>query len=377
MKSAKSLNRQLVASMAGVTGLALIIMCAGSILFYEFIYFRFWAPEGLEGISEPDSIWPTTPEWTAYLVLWAIGMGGAIIAAIRFARRLIQPLEAVATAARRVAAGDLSARAAPTKASFAETRQLIEDFNHMAGQLDRAETEMRAWHAAIAHELRTPLTILRGQIQGYVDGVFIPDTPSLQGLLVQVEGLSRIVDDLKVLTLAQNGRLELRLETIDLAQEVASVVAVTTPMLRMAGVSVHVDLGSVVIRGDGARIRQTLTALLDNVRRYAAPCEVRIENPCDARPCHSAGLRSRPRLAEGDGDSGLRRLLAERRVPFAGERRQWSGVGGGAGHRAGPWRRRGRHGVGAPGRDVRNPLAKALTINPQACCPAIGRSDVG
>ncbi|MGY0833803.1 ATP-binding protein [Azospirillum argentinense] len=277
MKSAKSLNRQLVASMAGVTGLALLIMCAGSILFYEFIYFRFWAPEGLEGIPEPDSNWPTTPEWTAYLVLWAIGMGGAIVAAMRFARRLIQPLEAVATAARRVAAGDLGARAMPTKASFAETRQLIEDFNHMAGQLSRAETEMRAWHAAIAHELRTPLTILRGQIQGYVDGVFIPDPPSLQVLLVQVEGLSRIVDDLKILTLAQNGRLELRLETIDLAGEVASVVAITKPMLQQAGVSIHADLGSVMIHGDGARIRQVLTALLENVRRYAAPCEVRIE----------------------------------------------------------------------------------------------------
>ncbi|CAO3358464.1 hypothetical protein [Azospirillum melinis] len=277
MKSAKSLNRQLVTSMAGVTGLALFIMCAGFFLFYEFVYFRFWAPEGLEGLPEPDSYWPTPPEWIAYLVLWTMGLGGAIVAATRFARRLIQPLEAVATAARRVAAGDLSARAAPTKASFAETRQLIEDFNHMAGQLNRAETEMRAWHAAIAHELRTPLTILRGQIQGYVDGVFTPDTPSLQGLLIQVEGLSRIVDDLKVLTLAQNGRLELRLETIDLAQEVASVVAVTTPMLQLAGVSIHMDLGSVVIRGDGARIRQVLTALLDNVRRYAAPCEVRIE----------------------------------------------------------------------------------------------------
>lgn len=277
MKPAKSLNRQLVMSMAGVTGVALIIMCVGSILFYQFVFFQFWAPEVLDSVPEMENSWPTTPEWGAFLVLWAIGLGGAIIAATRFARRLIHPLEAVATAARRVAAGDLSARAAPTKASSAETRQLIDDFNYMAGQLSRAETEMRAWHAAIAHELRTPLTILRGQIQGCVDGVFTPDIPSLQGLLVQVEGLSRIVDDLKILTLAQNGRLELRLETIDLAQEVASVVSATAPMLQLAGVSVQADLGDVVIRGDGARIRQLLMALLENVRRYAAPCEVRIE----------------------------------------------------------------------------------------------------
>lgn len=277
MTPIKPLNRHLVASMAGVTGVALVIMCGGIFLFYAFVFFRFWGPDGLEDLPEPDSYWPSTPEWVAFLGLWIIGLGGAVFAATRFARRLMRPLEAVATAARRIATGDLSARVLPMEASFAETRQLMEDFNHMAGQLSRAETEMRTWHAAIAHELRTPLTILRGQIQGYVDGVFVPDAPSLNNLLIQVEGLSRIVDDLKILTLVQSGRLELRLETIDLAQEVSSVAAITAPILDRVGVSVHLDLGTVVIRGDGARIRQALIALLDNVRRHAAPGDVRIE----------------------------------------------------------------------------------------------------
>ncbi|KAA0595391.1 two-component system sensor histidine kinase AdeS [Azospirillum lipoferum] len=277
MKPIKPLNRQLVTAMAGVTGLALVLMCAGMFLFYAFIYFRFFGPEGLEDMPEPDSYWPSPAEWVAFLTLWAVGLAGAILAAMRFANQLIQPLDAVATAARRIATGDLGARAAPTRASFAETRQLIEDFNHMAGQLSRAEAEMRAWHAAVAHELRTPLTILRGQLQGYVDGVFIPDTPSLRTLLTQVEGLGRIVDDLKILTLAQNGRLELRLEPIDLAQEVVSVVTAIGPMLQLAEVSVRLDLGAVVVDADGARIRQSLVALLDNVRRHAAPGEVVIE----------------------------------------------------------------------------------------------------
>ncbi|PWC33360.1 ATP-binding protein [Azospirillum sp. TSO35-2] len=277
MKPNKPLNRQLILAMAGVTGVALVIMCAGMFLFYTFIYFRFFVPEAVVDTLESESYWPSAVEWIAFLNLWAVGLAGAILVAMRFANQLIQPVEAVATAARRIATGDLSARAVPTKTSFAETRQLIEDFNHMAGQLSRAEAEMGAWHAAVAHELRTPLTILRGQLQGYVDGVFVPDTPSLQTLLAQVEGLGRIVDDLKILTLAQNGRLELRLETIDLAREVNSVVAAIGPMLQLAEVSVRLDLGVVVIDADGARIRQALVALLDNVRRHAAPGEVVIE----------------------------------------------------------------------------------------------------
>ncbi|BAI75419.1 two-component sensor histidine kinase (plasmid) [Azospirillum sp. B510] len=277
MKPIKPLNRQLVTAMAGVTGMALVLMCAGMFLFYGFIYFRFFMPEGFEEVPEPDSYWPSVPEWIAFLTLWAIGLTGAILVAMRFATQLIRPLDAVATAARRIATGDLGARATVTKASFSETRQLIEDFNHMAGQLSRAEAEMRAWHAAVAHELRTPLTILRGQLQGYVDGVFVPDTPSLRSLLGQVEGLSRIVDDLKILTLVQTGRLELRLEPIDLAQEAASVAAAIGPMLQLADVTLRLDLGTVVVNADGARVRQALVALLDNVRRHASPGEVVIE----------------------------------------------------------------------------------------------------
>jgi two-component system, OmpR family, sensor histidine kinase AdeS len=279
MTSAKSLNRQLIHSMAGVTGVGLVLMCGGIYAFYALIYFRFFVPDlgDLGGVPEPDTYWPTLPEWVAFLVLWAIGLTGAIVAATRFARKLIRPLEAVANAARKLAMGNLEARAVHPANGFAETRQLVGDFNQMAAQLGKAEAEMRAWHAAIAHELRTPLTILRGQLQGFVDGVFTPDTPTLRGLLVQVEGLSRIVDDLKILTLAQNGRLELRLEAVDLAHEVASVTGIMRPELERAGLTLQLDLGRVEVQADGARIRQALTALLDNARSHAAPGEVRVE----------------------------------------------------------------------------------------------------
>lgn len=276
MKRLKSLNRQMAITMAGVTGLALVCMVVGMFLFYTYIYFPSLPPDVFEN-EPPDGFWPEPIEWAAFLTLWTLGLLGAVLVALRLANHLIQPLHSVATAARRIATGDLSARAQPTKTAFAETRLLIEDFNHMAAQLGRAEADMRTWHAAVAHELRTPLTVLRGQLQGYVDGVFEPDTPSLRNLLNQVEGLSRIVDDLKILTLAQTGRLELRFEPIDLAREIGSVVAVVRPLLRSEGVLIDCDLGSVIIKGDGTRIRQILMALLDNVRRHAGPGTVRIE----------------------------------------------------------------------------------------------------
>jgi len=53
--------------------------------------------------------------------------------------------------------------------------------------------------------------ILRGRLQGVVDGVFAPDAAAIRGLIAQVDSLTRIVEDLRVFTLAQSGRLELRL----------------------------------------------------------------------------------------------------------------------------------------------------------------------
>lgn len=275
MIPAGGLNRQLVVSMVAVTGLALATMIAGMIVFYGFVFLNLYPPEEFEAM--PDSAWPTRSEWVAFLILWSLGLSVAMVAATRFARRLIRPLDQVASAARRIATGDLAARAVPDGLIFEETRQLVEDFNAMATQLSRVDIEMKTWHAAIAHELRTPLTILRGQLQGFVDGVFVPDKASLQGLVGQVESLGRIVDDLKILSLAQSGRLELRLEAVDLAREAATVIRIARPDLEAAGLSVEPDLASVEIDGDGARIRQALMALLDNARRHAAPGKLRIE----------------------------------------------------------------------------------------------------
>lgn len=273
-KSASRLDRRLGTWMAAITGIALAVMIAGMFLFYslvEYIDPMFWWKDW-------NSYWPQPIECMAFVTLWILGIGGAIAAAAYFARRLIRPLEAVGSAAQRIARGDLSARAAPQEAMFDETRRLIDNFNAMASHLNRAETAMGDWNLAIAHELRAPLTILRGRLQGIVDGVFATETISFRGLVAQVDTLTRIVEDLNVFTLARRGRLELRLETIDLADEIATVISVVAPELKKAGIDVLFDLGcSVQVLADSARIRQAILAILENARKYAAPGLLRIE----------------------------------------------------------------------------------------------------
>lgn len=190
---------------------------------------------------------------SGYLILGRLGLG----------------LRSAAFAARNIANGDLTVRATMAGFSSREEAQLIGDFNRMAVALQRAERELAENTASIAHELRTPLTILRGRLHGIADGVFALEATEVQGLLFQVEGLGRLVEDLQTLSLADSQRLVLELEEIDLGDEVKKVLASMGPDLVTAGLDTVLSLQTALVLADGARVRQVISAIFSNACRYA------------------------------------------------------------------------------------------------------------
>ncbi|MFM9851406.1 MAG: ATP-binding protein [Sphingomonadaceae bacterium] len=195
--------------------------------------------------------------------LLTIGIGYLILG------RLGRGLNSVASAARQIADGDLTARATQVGFASREETQLIGDFNSMSVALQRAERELAESTASIAHELRTPLTILRGRLHGIADGVFALEPREVQGLLYQVEGLGRLVDDLQTLSLANSQRLILALERTTLGDEVQRVLASMGPDLAAAGLEPVLSLNAARLVADGARVRQIISAVLTNACRYA------------------------------------------------------------------------------------------------------------
>lgn len=184
---------------------------------------------------------------------------GGLIGLIH-ARRLTVPLDAVAAAAGRLAQGDTTARADAMPVGIADIDDFTRNFNSMAAAIARSERALRESNAAIAHELRTPLTVLTGRINGMIDGVFPMDEAALQTLLVQTGQLNRLIDDLKILTLAEAGQFSLHPEPIDLGDIAAAAAANETDLT--------VGLSAAPVSADPARIRQILDALLTNARRY-------------------------------------------------------------------------------------------------------------
>ncbi|MDF3833762.1 ATP-binding protein [Cupriavidus basilensis] len=266
------LSRQIVLSMMAIAlGVTLLVILT-SYAFY-FLWRIYWPEQACE-----DSWIPTGPEWVWMIGATICGLALAVVVAVNLSRRILVPLNSVADSIRRMAQGDLDARAVAGDRSLGEASQLADDFNALANQLQRVTEEQAFWNAAIAHELRTPVTILRGRLQGLAEGVFMPDESQFRSLLAQVEGLGRLIEDLRVVSLAESGHLHLQVREANLAAEANAVVDMVGDALQARGQRAILELDTQPVRCDPVRMRQALLALLDNVRRYAVPGQVRIQS---------------------------------------------------------------------------------------------------
>lgn len=185
-------------------------------------------------------------------------------------RRIAAPLGELADAARRMATGDFSGGAKIKANPIAEVAFLVDSFESLTRELQMMERRLKFNTMAVAHELRTPLTILQGRLHGIADDVFPLDKQAIRHLIVHVEGLARLVDDLRTLSLAETNSLVKDTQPLDLAAECAAVVEAARPLMDEAGIDIDMSLEPAPICGDRQRLRQLLLILMDNVRRYAA-----------------------------------------------------------------------------------------------------------
>jgi two-component system OmpR family sensor kinase/two-component system sensor histidine kinase BaeS len=194
----------------------------------------------------------------------------AVRTAIYGVTHIARPLSDVMSAADAVAGGDFSARVTET----GEFRDLARSFNRMATELARADEQRRSLTADVAHELRTPLHILQGNIEGLIDGIYQPSPEHLNAMLEETHHLSRLVEDLRTLSLAESGHLPLHKERILAADLLADVATSFTAPAAAAEVMLDVQtdhLNGVMLEADPTRLNQILANLLTNALRHTPP----------------------------------------------------------------------------------------------------------
>ncbi|MEO7664074.1 MAG: ATP-binding protein [Candidatus Limnocylindrales bacterium] len=189
----------------------------------------------------------------------------ALVLAALFGRMLARPLQRVAGAAGRVAAGDLTARVpeeGPT-----EVRALAAAYNTMAGRLEEQEMMRREFVVNAAHEIRTPLTNLQGYLEALRDGVLPPDPATFDSLREEVDRLGRLASSLDVLAGAEGERPHPT--AVDLGMLVRGAADLAAPALGRRSVQLEVDAApGLLVEARPDELTQVMANLLQNAIRY-------------------------------------------------------------------------------------------------------------
>jgi len=196
----------------------------------------------------------------------------AIAVAITFflSRRILAPVKALTSVVKRLGRGDFSQRVQVKDKG--ELGELAQAFNAMASDLEHMEKLRQNMVADVAHELRTPLSNIRGYLEAIRDGVIKPDKKTIRSLNEEAVLLSRLVDDLQELALAEAGELKLVYQTEDISKLVSQTVASIQAQAKAKGLVVSTSLpdGLPPVNIDYHRISQVLRNLLENAVAHTA-----------------------------------------------------------------------------------------------------------
>jgi signal transduction histidine kinase len=196
------------------------------------------------------------------------GFAVALLIGAVLARTLIRPLQALTSAAHRIAAGQLEQEV--TVNSGDEIGELGGAFNRMSQQVSQANRLRKQMTADIAHDLRTPLTVIAGYIESMRDGVLQPTPDRLAIIYQEIEGLQNLVTDLRMLSQMDAGELPLNRQRVTASELIEHAAAPFRHLAEKQNITLVSDVESDLpdLDLDEARMMQVYGNLLSNALRY-------------------------------------------------------------------------------------------------------------
>ena len=179
-----------------------------------------------------------------------------------------KPLRQILGAIDSVAEGDLSVRV--SEDSSPQFGELIKRFNKMVVELERADQQRRNLTADIAHELRTPLHIIQGKLEGITDGVYEATPQHINDALEETKLLTRLVNDLQTLSLAETGQLPLHKTTFLVGDIIRDLSSSFSSQAMALGIQLEEKIGdpNQQITADYVRLNQVFSNLISNALRH-------------------------------------------------------------------------------------------------------------
>ncbi|EFP3680671.1 HAMP domain-containing histidine kinase [Salmonella enterica] len=267
------LSCQILTYMLSLTFVIIAIAVLGTYLFYSFLID--YIPESA-AVGDDDTM--TFWDWLWIMIATITSLLFSLFFTVKLSARILTPLNAVAYSLKRISQGDLGVRAFCANSHLGEMNDLVNHFNEMAEKMQTLDAQRKSWNAAIAHELRTPITILRGRLQGLVDGVFEPDPTLFNSLLKQTESLTNLIEDLRVISSSGGAGYTLSLIEVDLWDTITNALDAFMLEFNRKHFKVITELKHQNCICDPLRIIQCLTALFDNVLHYSTSQTLIVKN---------------------------------------------------------------------------------------------------
>ncbi len=200
----------------------------------------------------------------ALLIAALVGYGAAAQA--------LRPVESM-----RRRAGEIQAtrpgQRLPVPLSRDEVARLGETLNAMLARLEDALARERRFVSDASHELRTPLAILKAELElALRDARTVEDfRGSVRSAAEETDRLTLLAEDLLVIARADQGRLPIRAETLDVADILETVAGRFARRAHDAGIPMSVEVpAGLTMRTDRLRVEQALSNLVDNALRHGA-----------------------------------------------------------------------------------------------------------
>ena len=197
-----------------------------------------------------------------------IGAVIALILGVLLSRTLTRPIRELTQATHAVSEGDLSQQV-PVRSND-ELGELAQAFNKMSSELSRSVNARKQMTADIAHELRTPLSLIIGHAEAVHDGVLPPTRDNFEIIREEATRLEHLVNDLRILSLADAGELPISPQTIEPQRLLQDVASTYQYQAQRKSVRLELDIPSRLpaVEVDPGRMTQVLTNILDNALRH-------------------------------------------------------------------------------------------------------------
>jgi histidine kinase len=195
-------------------------------------------------------------------------LASAVVLSLILSRGVTSQVQAMSTAAERIAAGQYQERVRIQ--GMDELSQLASRFNDMARKLDEVESMRRNLIADVSHELRTPLTAIQGSMEGLIDGVLPETSETYEQIHDEAKRLNRLVDDLQELSRVEAHAFELQLQPVDVPSLVEGTIKRLGSAAAARGVRLEASVSAHLPKplGDEGRLMQVLSNLTNNALQY-------------------------------------------------------------------------------------------------------------